>query len=100
MDSGRVRRTRDQTVEGIDLTDEMAFAQPADGWITGHRADRSQVEAEQRDLRATSRGRRGGFGPGMAAAYDDDIELHQRALVRLQRSVKVFHVEHHFPMQN
>ena len=76
-----VRGAGDQAVEGVDLADQMALAEPAHRRVARHRADLVAAEADQRDRRAHPRRRRRRLGPGMAAADDDDVEIlrHGRA---------------------
>ena len=61
-------------VEGIDLPDQMALAQPADGGIAGHLADGRRVVGEQQGPRATARRGRRGFAAGVPTAHDDDVK--------------------------
>ena len=74
MDRRSIGGAGDQAVEGIDLAHQMALAEPADRRIAAHRADRAEVEADQRHARAHARGDRRRFAAGMAAADHDDIE--------------------------
>jgi len=60
--------------QGIHFLDQMAFADAADGWVAGHLPQRLDVVREQEGPTAHACGRERGFGAGMAAAYDDDIE--------------------------
>ena len=63
-----------ETVQGVDLADQMALAESADGGIAGHRADGRETMGHQGSLRAHPRSRARGFAAGMAAADDDDVE--------------------------
>ena len=75
LDAALVGDAAHQAVERIDLADQMAFAEPADGRIAGHGADGGELMRDQRGSRAHA-GRRGrGFTAGMAAADHDDVEL-------------------------
>ena len=74
LDAGGVGDPAHEAVEGVDLADEMAFAEAANGGIAGHFADRGEAVGDQRGLRAHARRGRGGLAAGMAAADDDDIE--------------------------
>ncbi len=42
LDAGLVRDASHEFVEGVDFAHEMAFAEPADGGIAGHCADRGK----------------------------------------------------------
>ena len=74
MDRRGVGRARDQPVEGIDLADQMALAEPADAGLHDIAPILRGVERHQRDARAAPRGRRSRLDAGMAAADHDDIE--------------------------
>ena len=52
VDRGVIRGARDQAVEGVDLADQMALAEPAHGRVARHRADLVAAEADQRHRRA------------------------------------------------
>ena len=62
-------------VEGVDLADQVALAQAADGRVAGHLADRLELVGEQQRARAQPRGRGRGLAAGVAAADDDHVEL-------------------------
>src|SRR3546814_2131619 len=47
MDRRRIRRARDEAVEGIDFADEVALPQAADRGVAGHRPNRRGVERQQ-----------------------------------------------------
>ena len=74
LDAGLVRDPSHKPVEGIDFAHEMAFAEPADGGIAGHCADRGKGKRDERGLCAHPRGRRRGLAAGMAAADHDHIK--------------------------
>ncbi len=63
-----------QTVQGIDLADQMTLAETADGGIAGHRSDGRETMGHQGRLGAHPRSRARGFAAGVAAADDDDVE--------------------------
>ena len=63
-----------QTVQGVDLADEMAFPEPSDGGIARHLADCSEGVSDQRRARAHARGRCRGLAARVTAAYHHDIE--------------------------
>ena len=73
LDAGGVGDLAHQAVQRVDLADEMALAEPANGRIAGHLADRGKAVGDQR--RARAHARRGGssLAAGMAAADDDHV---------------------------
>ncbi len=74
LNTGPVRRDAHQAVQGVDFPDQVALADPADGGIARHGADRRKGVGDERRPRAEAR--RGGrcLGAGVAAANDNDIE--------------------------
>ena len=74
LDAGRIRHPAHQAIKRIDLTNEMALAEPADGGIARHGADGGETLGDQRRARAhPGRGRRG-FAAGMATADHNHVE--------------------------
>ena len=73
LDAGGVGHPAHQAVEGVDLADEMALAEPANGRIAGHFADRGEAVGDQRRARAKPRRGGSGLAAGMAAADDDHV---------------------------
>ena len=61
------------TVQGIDLADQVTLAEAADGRVAGHRADGRELWVSS-TLRAHARGRRRRLAAGVAAADHDDVE--------------------------
>jgi hypothetical protein len=74
LDPGFVGDTAHESVERIDFSDDVTFAEASDRGIARHRADRRERMGQQGGLGPSPSGRRGGFTAGMAAAHDDDIE--------------------------
>ena len=74
LDAGPIRRPGHHPVEGVDLPDQMALAQPADGGIAGHLADGRRVMGDQQGPRPTPRRGRRGLAAGVPAAHDDDVK--------------------------
>jgi hypothetical protein len=95
MDCTRIRRTRDQPVQRVDLPDEMTLAQSPDSRIAGHRAHGVAVKGDQRDPGAPARRSRSRLAARMAAAHHNDIEpAHAAPLPAPLALVKaLFHVE-------
>ena len=73
LDAGAVDGAAHDAVQGIDLAHQMALAQPADGGIAGHLADRVEPVREQQRARAEPRRRGRGLAAGMAAAHHDHV---------------------------
>ena len=73
LDAGGIGHLSHQAVERVDLADEMPLAEPANGRIAGHFADRREAVGDQRRARAYPRRRRRGLAAGMAAADDDHV---------------------------
>jgi len=75
LDAGLVDGMGHQAAEGVDLLDQVALADAADGRVAAHLAQGFDVVGEQQGARAEARGGQGRLGPGMAAAHYDDIEF-------------------------
>ena len=82
LDAALVGDPAHQAVQRVDLPDQMALAEPADGRIAGHRADGRKLVGDQGSRRAHARGRGRGFTAGVAAADHDDVEarIHVKVL--------------------
>ena len=65
---------RHDSIQGVDLTDQPALGEAADGRIAGHFADRVGPVGGEQGPRTQPRRRRGRLTAGVAAADDDDIE--------------------------
>jgi len=65
---------RHRTAQGIDLLDEVALADAADGRIAAHLSQSLDVVREQQRLPAHTCGGQRGLGAGMASADHDDLE--------------------------
>ena len=70
-----IGRAPHHAVERVDLADQMALAEAADGRVAGHLADGLGLVGQQRRARAAARGRRRRLAAGMAAADDDDVVM-------------------------
>src|SRR5690606_39477995 len=87
MDAAAVGRPGHDPAHGIDLLDQMALANPTDGGVAAHLADSFDVMGQQQRAAAHTGRCQRRFGPGMAAADDDDIEA-LRVLHRLFASLE------------
>ena len=74
LDAGRIGDAPHHAVQRIDLADQMALADAADGGIAGHLADGLELVGEQQRPRAEPRrcGRR--LAARMPSTDDDDVE--------------------------
>jgi hypothetical protein len=52
LDAGLVGHAAHDAVQGVDLTDQMALAQAADGRVAGHLADGLKLVGQQQGARA------------------------------------------------
>jgi hypothetical protein len=77
-----IRGTAHDPVERVHLAHEMALSEAADRRIARHHPDRLASQGYQGDLCAQTRGRMGGFGPGMAATHNENVKC------------AMFHVKH------
>ncbi len=83
------------TIEGIDLTNQMPLAEPPNRRIAGHLPDPVTAQGNQRNASAHPRSGCGSLGAGMPTANDDDI-IASFTHIR----TPLFHVKHYFPIQN
>ena len=74
LDAAGIGDPAHQTVQGIDLADQMTLAETANGGIAGHRADGGETMGHQGGPGAHPRSGARGFTAGMAAADHDDVE--------------------------
>ena len=73
LDAGCVGDPAHQAVERVDLADQMTLAEPADGRVARHFADRREGMRDQRRPGADARRGGGRLGSGVPAADDDDV---------------------------
>ena len=73
LDAGGVGHPAHDAVERVDLADQVALAQAADGRVAAHLADGLELVGQQQRARAQTRRRSRGFAAGVAAADDDDV---------------------------
>jgi hypothetical protein len=83
LDAGLVGHPAHQSIQGVDLADQVPLAQAANGGIAGHRAHRCESMGQQGGFRPHA-GRRGrSLAAGVATADDDDVEpIHGMRLLR------------------
>ncbi len=74
LDPAGIGHATHQTIQGIDLANQMALAQTTDGRVAGHRADGRETMGHQGSLRAHPRSRARGLAAGVAATDNDDVE--------------------------
>ncbi|MPN35441.1 hypothetical protein SDC9_182939 [bioreactor metagenome] len=74
LDAGFVCGGGHGTAQRIDFTHQMALADAADRRVAAHRPERFEVVRQQQRGRTGPRRGKRGFGTGVAAADDDDIE--------------------------
>ena len=75
LDACGVGDLADDAAEGVDLADEVAFGDAADGGVAAHLGDQVEVKGEQGGAQAHAGGGDGGLAAGVSGADDDDIEL-------------------------
>ena len=74
LDAAGIGDPAHQTIQRVDLADQMALAETADGGIAGHRADGGETVRHQSGRRAHPGRRSRGLTAGVAAANHDDVE--------------------------
>ena len=74
LDGGLVGEEAHRAAEGVDLADDLALGDAADGGVAAHLADGVAVDGQQGGLAAHASGGQRGFQAGVARADDDDIE--------------------------
>ena len=75
LDAGAIRGPRHRAAERIDLLDQVALADAADGRVAAHLPERLDALRQQQRTRAHARRGQRGLGAGVAAADDDDVEF-------------------------
>ena len=79
LDRGRIGRARHDAAQRIDLFDEMALADAADGRVAAHLPQRLDALCQQQRARTHAGGRQRSFGARVAAAHDDYVKRCCRA---------------------
>ena len=73
LDAGAVGCARHRATERVDLAHQVALADAANRRIAAHRAELLDALGQQQCARTHARGRKRGFGAGVAAADYDDV---------------------------
>jgi hypothetical protein len=73
LNSSLIGDASHQTIESIDLPNEMTFAEAADCRIARHFADGGELVRDEPGSRAHASGCSGSLGARVPASYDDDI---------------------------
>ena len=68
-----VRRPGHDSAQGVDLLDQVAFADAPYGRVARHLAEGVDTVGQQQGLNSHARGSQGGLGAGMAATDDNDF---------------------------
>ena len=74
MDAGGIGRAGHHAVQRIDLPHQMPLADPADGRVAGHLAERFDPMGQQQGAGAAACRRRRRLAAGMAAAHHHHVE--------------------------
>ena len=75
LDTGQVGGQRHRATHGVDFLDQVALADAADGRVARHLAQGFDVVGKQQSGLPHAGAGECGFGTGMAAADDDDVEF-------------------------
>ena len=73
LNAAAVGNAAHQSVERVDLANEVALPQASDRWIAGHRSDGIEPMRDKRRARAHARGCGYGLAAGVSPADHDDI---------------------------
>ena len=74
LDAGPVDDPGHEPVQGVDLADQLALGQAADGRVARHLADGGEVVGDEQRAGAEARRRRRSLAAGVAAADNDHVE--------------------------
>jgi hypothetical protein len=78
LDAAPIGGTAHQTVQGIDLTNQMTLAEAANGRIARHRAHGGETVGQECGFGAHPRGCGRGFTAGVTPTDHNDVErIHQ-----------------------
>jgi hypothetical protein len=73
LDAGQVGSMGHRPAQRVDLLDQVALADAADGRVAAHCPDRLHIVGQQQGARAAACRRQRGLGAGVAAANDDHV---------------------------
>ena len=73
LDPRLIRQAPHGPSQRIDLTHDLALAEPADGGVAAHLAEFVEAEGDEGDGAAEAAGGEGGFEAGVATADDGDV---------------------------
>ena len=76
LDACGISRTAHQTIKRVYLTDQMALAEPADGWIARHDADGIETVRDKNGCSAHARRRCRSLRARMPATHNDHVCFH------------------------
>jgi hypothetical protein len=74
LDSSSIDNAPHDSAQGVDLTNQMTFADAADRGVAGHLPDEIQVESQQRRVGAEPRSSGRSFTTSVAASDNNDIK--------------------------
>jgi hypothetical protein len=74
LDRCGIGGARHHAAQSVDLLDQVAFANAADGRIAAHLAQGLDGLGQQQRARAHARGREGSLGTGVPATHDDYVK--------------------------
>ena len=75
MNARLIGRQGHGATQGIDLFDQMAFADAANRGVAAHLPQGLDVVRQEQRFAAHARSRQRSLAPGVAAADDDDVKL-------------------------
>jgi hypothetical protein len=75
LNSCLIRRPRHFSAQGVDLLDQVAFGEPSNGRIAGHKADLIDILRDQEGRVSHPGTGQRGFDSGMAATHHDHIVI-------------------------
>jgi hypothetical protein len=75
MDRPGIGGPGNDSVTGIDLPHEMAFAEPTNRRVTTHRTDGIEIKADERSARTHPCGDSCRLNAGVSAANNNDVKL-------------------------
>ncbi len=74
LNAGGIGHPAHESIQRIDLADQMALAETTDRRIAGHRADGRKAMRHQCSHGSHARSRAGGLATGVAASNNNDVE--------------------------